>query len=56
MGTGLVIAMAAGWVVGRLKLERWIEDWVRQQAAGTARRRKTSRYRGAIVCASALTP
>ena len=35
MGTGLVIAMAAGWVVGRLKLERWIEDWVRQQAAGT---------------------
>ncbi len=35
MGTGLVIAMAAGWVVGRLKLERWIEDWVRQQAAGS---------------------
>ncbi len=35
MGTGLLIAMAAGWVVGRLKLERWIEDWVRQQAAGT---------------------
>jgi uncharacterized protein len=34
MGTGLVIAMAAGWVVGRLKLERWIEDWVRQQATG----------------------
>jgi hypothetical protein len=36
MGTGLVIAMAAGWVVGRLKLERWIEDWVRQQTAGDA--------------------
>jgi uncharacterized membrane protein YraQ (UPF0718 family) len=36
MGTGLVIAMAAGWVIGRLKLERWIEDWVRQQAAGSA--------------------
>jgi uncharacterized protein len=34
VGTGLVIAMAAGWVVGRLKLERWIEDWVRRQAAG----------------------
>ncbi|MCX6094886.1 MAG: permease [Candidatus Bipolaricaulota bacterium] len=36
MGTGLVIAIAAGWVIGRLKLERWVEDWVRQQAAGNA--------------------
>ncbi len=35
MGTGLVIAMVAGWVVGHLRLERWIEDWVRQQTAGT---------------------
>jgi uncharacterized protein len=34
VGTGLIIAMAAGWVVGRLKLERWIEDWVRRQGAG----------------------
>jgi uncharacterized protein len=28
MGTGLVIAMAAGWTIGRLHLERWVEDWV----------------------------
>jgi len=34
MGTGLVIAIVAGWVVGRLRLERWIEGWVRHQAAG----------------------
>ena len=34
MGTGLVIAMASGWIVGRLKLERWVEDWVYQTAAG----------------------
>jgi len=26
--TGLIIAIAAGWVIGRLKLERYIEDWV----------------------------
>jgi hypothetical protein len=28
MGTGLAIAMVAGWVIGRLKMERHIEDWV----------------------------
>ena len=28
MGTGLVIAILAGWVIGRLKLERYVEDWV----------------------------
>ncbi len=28
LGTGLVIAMAAGWVIGRLRLERWVEQWV----------------------------
>lgn len=28
MGTGLVIAFIAGWVIGRLHLERWVESWV----------------------------
>ncbi len=28
MGTGLFIAVVAGWVIGRLKLERYVEDWV----------------------------
>ena len=28
MGTGLVIAIVAGWIIGRLKLERHVEDWV----------------------------
>lgn len=28
LGTGLVIAIVAGWVIGRLKLERFVEDWV----------------------------
>ena len=30
MGTGLFIAISAGWVIGRLKLENYIEDWVIQ--------------------------
>jgi uncharacterized membrane protein YraQ (UPF0718 family) len=28
LGTGLVIAVIAGWVIGRLRLERWVEGWV----------------------------
>jgi hypothetical protein len=30
MGTGLAIAIVAGWVIGRLKLEKWVEPWVYQ--------------------------
>jgi uncharacterized membrane protein YraQ (UPF0718 family) len=26
--TGLVIAITAGWIIGILKLERWIEPWI----------------------------
>ncbi len=36
LGTGLVIAIVAGWVIGRLKLEHWIEDWVRELRAAEA--------------------
>ena len=28
MSTGLIIAMLAGWTIGRLKMERHLEDWV----------------------------
>ena len=28
--TGLAVAIVAGWVIGRLNLEHWIEDWVRE--------------------------
>jgi len=34
--TGLLIAMVAGWVIGRLKMERFIEDWVREIRMGDA--------------------
>jgi hypothetical protein len=32
--TGLLIAMVAGWVIGRLKMERYIQDWVLQVRMG----------------------
>jgi uncharacterized protein len=28
VGTGLIIAIIAGWVIGLLKLEKWVEPWV----------------------------
>jgi uncharacterized membrane protein YraQ (UPF0718 family) len=31
VASGLTIAIAAGWIIGKLKLERFIEDWVRQR-------------------------
>ncbi len=34
LGTGLLIAMIAGWVIGRLHMERHLEDWVLQIQAG----------------------
>jgi uncharacterized membrane protein YraQ (UPF0718 family) len=36
VGTGLAIALVSGWVIGRLKLERWVEDWVFETKAGSA--------------------
>jgi uncharacterized protein len=30
LGTGLLIAMIAGWAIGRLHMERYVEDWVFQ--------------------------
>ena len=34
--TGLLIAMVAGWVIGRLKMERYIQDWVLEIRMGEA--------------------
>jgi uncharacterized membrane protein YraQ (UPF0718 family) len=30
MGTGLAVAIASGWVIGRLKMEKHVEEWVYQ--------------------------
>lgn len=44
MVTGLVIAMASGWIIGRLNMERQVEDWVyeiRMQAAAPSSHKMT---------------
>ena len=37
LGTGLVIAIVAGWIIGRLRLERHVEPWVYQMVPGDDR-------------------
>jgi uncharacterized membrane protein YraQ (UPF0718 family) len=34
LSTGLLIAMVAGWIIGRLGMERHLEDWVHQIQVG----------------------
>ena len=34
--TGLIIAIIAGWVIGKLKLEHWVQDWVYTTKMGDA--------------------
>ncbi len=34
VGTGLAIAILAGWIIGLLKLEKWVEPWVYQTHIG----------------------
>ncbi len=36
LGVGLGIAIVAGWVIGRLHLEHWLEAWVRDLRSGAA--------------------
>ncbi|MBI5443731.1 MAG: permease, partial [Deltaproteobacteria bacterium] len=36
LGTGLGIAILSGWIIGRLKMERHVEDWVYQMQTGSA--------------------
>jgi uncharacterized membrane protein YraQ (UPF0718 family) len=33
-GTGLIIAIVSGWVIGRLKVERFVEEWVYEIKTG----------------------
>jgi uncharacterized protein len=40
LGTGLAIAIAAGWVIGRLRLERHVEPWVFAATVGGATARE----------------
>jgi uncharacterized protein len=36
LGTGLAVAIVSGWVIGRLHMEKHVEDWVFQMQTGTA--------------------
>lgn len=36
LGSGLLIAILSGWLIGRLDLEPWIEDWVQELRANEA--------------------
>ena len=36
LGLGLSVAIVAGWVIGRLKMEAYLEDWVRDMPRTTA--------------------
>ena len=36
LGFGLAIAIGAGWVIGRLGVEHWLQDWVRDIQSGAA--------------------
>ena len=36
LGLGLFVAMVAGWVIGRLKMEAYLEDWVRNMPRSQA--------------------
>ncbi len=31
---GLAVAIVAGWVIGKLRLEKWLQDWVREIHTG----------------------
>jgi uncharacterized membrane protein YraQ (UPF0718 family) len=34
LGFGLVVAIVSGWIIGRLHLEHWLEEWVRNIRSG----------------------
>lgn len=40
LGTGLTIAFAAGWLIGRLRMEKYVEEWVYKSMAGSVEEEK----------------
>jgi uncharacterized protein len=53
LGFGLAVAIVAGWIIGRLRLEHWLESWVREQRSAPAvldavRQTATERIRAGI--------
>ena len=51
VGTGLVIAIGSGWVIGILKLEHWVQDWVYQaQFANSGMAEERLKFRDRLAC------
>lgn len=52
MGTGLLVAIVAGMVIGKLKLEKWVEEYVYKiHAIGVAREIATLKFKERLVSA-----
>ncbi len=51
IGTGLFVAMAGGYVIGKLKLERWVEEYVYTMHLGDAQAVLTQTFRDRIAYA-----
>jgi len=49
-GTGLAIAILAGWAIGRLHLEKWVEPWVFQTPAGALGSAQEMPWRRRVAC------
>jgi len=47
-GTGLGIAILAGWIMGRARLEKWVEPWVYQTQVGQAGQDEKTDWTGRI--------
>ena len=41
--TGLTIAFAAGWLIGRFRMENYVEEWVYKSMAGSVEEEKLAR-------------
>ena len=48
LGTGLLIAIVAGWVIGRLRMEKHVEDWVFETKPGGAAAEESPTWPGRI--------
>ena len=50
MGTGLLIAIIAGWIIGRLHMEKHIEEWVFQAQMGASAAEEKLNWESRVKC------
>jgi hypothetical protein len=56
LGTGLVVAMIAGWTIGRLGMEKHVESWVYRAVGSVGRESKKNRCRSRIASGTDTMP